>query len=95
MSSTAVYGRISEIFKALSDPTRLRILYCLSRGERSVGEIVDEVAMTQSAVSHQLRLLKDKRLVRVRREGKFAYYTLDDDHVANLLAIGFDHASHE
>jgi len=95
MFSALVYSEVSEIFKALSDPTRLKILYSLYQGERGVGEIVAAVGLTQSAVSHQLKQLRDKRLVKVRREGKYAYYNLDDDHVRELLKIGFDHAVHE
>jgi len=76
---------ISDFFKIISDSTRLSILYLLKRNERNVSEIVEEMGMEQSAISHQLRILKNSRLVRSRREGKSMIYQLDDDHIFDIL----------
>lgn len=83
-----------EIFKALGDATRLRILQVLSVGELSVCELAAALEMTPSAISHQLRLLRTQRLIRGRREGRRIFYALDDEHIARLLAEGFKHAGH-
>lgn len=76
---------ISKFFKVISDSTRLSILYLLKEKERNVSEIVEKMNMEQSAISHQLRILKDSRLVRSKREGKSRIYTLDDDHIFDIL----------
>lgn len=76
---------IAETFRVLGDPTRIRILDALGPGELCVNEIADAVRMSESAVSHQLRLLRTMRLVRVRREGRLAYYAVDDQHILELL----------
>ena len=86
--------RLSAIFRALSDPTRLRIVSALSHTELSVGDLADVLGMTQSAVSHQLRTLRDMRVVRNRRAGKQVYYTLDDEHIHDLYHRGLDHVEH-
>ncbi|MDD9148813.1 MULTISPECIES: ArsR/SmtB family transcription factor [unclassified Sporolactobacillus] len=85
---------VSRIFKAVSDPTRIRILYLLSQQECSVSEIAGSLDLQQSAVSHQLRFLKNLRLVKSRRSGKTIYYSEEDEHVMNLLAQTIDHARH-
>ena len=76
---------ISSFFKVISDSTRLSILYFSKQKPRNVSEIVEAMEMEQSAISHQLRILKDSRLVRSRREGKLMIYTLDDDHIFDIL----------
>lgn len=76
---------VAAVFKLLGDPTRVRILDALSLGERCVNDLSELVDMSESAVSHQLRLLRSARLVRVRREGRSAFYSLDDDHVIGVL----------
>jgi ArsR family transcriptional regulator, lead/cadmium/zinc/bismuth-responsive transcriptional repressor len=76
---------VSEVFKLLGDPTRVRLVDALTHGERCVCDLATLVGMTESAVSHQLRLLRAARLVRVRRAGRLAYYSLDDHHVVGLL----------
>ena len=73
------------------DSTRIKILYALHDNELCVQDIANAVALSQSAVSHQLRVLKDSKLVRFRREGKTVYYALDDDHVRSILSMGMDH----
>ena len=81
----------AELFKNFSDSTRIRILYCLFEKERSVTEIADLLKMNQSAISHQLRFLKNSKLVKNRRDGKTIYYSLDDDHVYNIISQGIEH----
>jgi ArsR family transcriptional regulator len=76
---------IAEVFKLLGDPTRVRLVDALTHGERCVGDLTTLIGMSESAVSHQLRLLRAARLVRVRRSGRLAYYALDDHHVVGLL----------
>ncbi|SFA58491.1 DNA-binding transcriptional regulator, ArsR family [Anoxybacillus pushchinoensis] len=85
---------VSQTFKALSDPTRIRILYLLSQKEYSVNEIAEKLSLGQSAVSHQLRFLKNLRLVKYRRAGTTLYYSHDDKHVMNILKQTIDHARH-
>lgn len=86
--------RLAELFSALSDPTRLRIISVLLEGERNVGDIAAQLEMSESAVSHQLRGLRQLRLVRSRRNGRQIYYALDDDHIARLYRLGLEHVEH-
>src|SRR5262250_2496834 len=83
---------VSEIFRTLSDPTRLRILTLLAEGDACVHELCARLAMSQPAVSHQLRLLRVGRLVRPRRAGREIFYSLEDEHVMSLVAAARDHA---
>ena len=85
----------AEFFKAFSDKTRLRILSALAIGELCVCDIAEVLGMTQSAISHQLRFLKELRLVSNRKEGKTVYYTLNDDHIGTILAQGLTHVQEE
>ncbi|MFD3262241.1 ArsR/SmtB family transcription factor [Paenibacillus lentus] len=85
---------VSQTFKALSDPTRIRILSLLCTEERSVNDIAETLNLSQSSVSHQLRFLKNLRLVKFRREGKTLFYSEDDEHVMNLLKQAIEHAAH-
>ena len=85
---------VSQTFKALSDPTRIRILNLLCTWEHSVSAIAETLGLSQSNVSHQLRLLKNLRLVKYRRAGTMIYYSGDDDHVLNLLKQAIEHAEH-
>jgi DNA-binding transcriptional ArsR family regulator len=82
---------LSEIFKALGDPTRLRLLTSLGQGELCVCDLASLAGISESATSHQLRLLRALRLVRARRDGRMVYYRLDDDHVVGLVAQGLQH----
>ena len=82
---------VAELFKNFSDSTRIRILYTLFDKELSVSEICELLNMNQSAISHQLRILKNAKLVKNRREGKTIYYSLDDDHVYNIISQGIEH----
>lgn len=89
-----ILSAVSQIFKAVSDPTRIRILYLLSQQECSVTEMANYLNLQQSAVSHQLSFLKNLHLVKSRRSGKTVYYSEEDEHVMNLLAQTIVHASH-
>ena len=82
---------LTEIFRVLGDPTRVRILDVLSRDELNVGDIASRLGVTESAVSHQLRLLRNTRIVRSRREGRMIFYALDDKHVLALFRQGLRH----
>jgi len=86
---------VADVFKLLGDPTRVRIVDALSHGERCVCDLAALVNQTESAVSHQLRLLRAARLVRVRRTGRHAYYALDDHHVVGLLHDTRKHVEEE
>ena len=83
--SAPTVAAVAEVFKLLGDPTRVRLLDTLTHGERCVCDLAALVGQSESAVSHQLRLLRAARLVRVRRAGRLAYYALDDHHVIGLL----------
>ncbi|MFD3258735.1 ArsR/SmtB family transcription factor [Paenibacillus lentus] len=87
-----IIDKVSTIFKALSDPTRIRILYLLSEEECAVSYIAENLELSQSAVSHQLSLLRNLRLVKYRREGSTLFYTCDDEHVISLLKQAISHA---
>lgn len=91
---TPVVEQLSESFKALADPTRIRILSNLSRRELCVCDLAAVLGMTQSAVSHQLRFLKALRIVKFRRDGNTIYYTCDDAHIIGLLQMAQDHVTH-
>jgi DNA-binding transcriptional ArsR family regulator len=84
-------GLLAEIFKVLGDPTRVRILDALSRSELCVCDLATLLGLTESAVSHQLRLLRNTRIVRARREGRMVFYSLDDQHVLTLFRQGLRH----
>lgn len=86
---------LAETFKVLGDPTRLRIAFALSREELCVCDLAMALGVSQSVVSHSLRALRQMRLVRYRREGKIAYYALDDDHIRFLLGEGFRHVEEQ
>lgn len=82
---------LTEIFRVLGDPTRVRILNALSRTEMCVGDLAAQLGVTESAVSHQLRLLRSARIVRPRRDGRMIFYSLDDTHVLALFEQGLRH----
>jgi len=85
---------VSQTFKALSDPTRIRILNLLFIKEHSVNEIAESLELRQSTVSHQLRFLKNLRLVKYRREGTSLFYSYDDEHVMHMLKQTIEHSKH-
>jgi ArsR family transcriptional regulator len=92
LDATAVEA-LAETFKVLGDPTRVRILDALSRAEVAVCDLAEDLGLTQSAVSHQLRVLRGMRLVRSRRDGRHIYYAMDDEHIISLFAQGLEHVS--
>ena len=83
--------QLAERFKGFADPTRVHILSLLSQQERCVTEIAEEVQLSQSAISHQLRILKQMHLIKYRRDGKNLWYSLADDHVKTILQMGLEH----
>lgn len=86
--------RLANVFKILGDSTRIKLLALLTEEEMRVSDIAEALGMGQSAISHQLRVLRDARLVKYHKEGKEAWYALDDDHVVKLMRQGLDHVSH-
>lgn len=94
MLSEKTFMKLSELFKILGDYTRIKIIYSLSKKELCVCDISEVVQMSQSAISHQLRILKAARLVKFRREGKSVYYSLDDEHIDRLFNAGLEHVKH-
>ena len=82
---------LAELYKVFGDSTRIKILYVLFAAELCVYDIAQLLGMTQSAVSHQLRILTNNKLVKFRREGKTVFYALDDDHVRSILKLGMEH----
>ena len=87
-------GQMADIFKALSDPSRLKIVLALLNQEHCVCDIAVICNQTDSAISHQLRLLRTLKIVKNRREGKSIYYSIDDDHVTALINMSLDHVQH-
>ena len=86
-------AHIAELFKGFADPTRVQILFLLLEKEMCVNDIAEAVELSQSAISHQLRLLKQMHLIKFRREGKNLVYSLADDHVRTILQMGMEHVS--
>lgn len=87
-----IMGHIADLFKGFADPTRVHILsLLLAKGELCVTEIADQVGVSQSGVSHQLRLLKQMHLIKFRRDGKNVWYSLADEHVKTILEMGLQH----
>ena len=86
---------VAELFKAFGDSTRAKIICALSQSELCVGDLAQLLEMNQSAVSHQLRLLKQARLVKTRRDGKVRYYSLADEHIQELFKVAFEHVMEE
>ncbi len=86
---------LAELFKVFGDTTRIKILHALFEAEMCVCDIAALLKMNQSAISHQLRVLKQAGLVKFRKEGKVVYYSLDDDHVKNIFEQGFEHINHK
>lgn len=87
--------RLAQTFKAMADPTRVRILHALALSELPVCDIAGLVGISESAASHQLSLLRSLRIVRRRKTGRHVYYVLDDDHIRGLIVQGLAHQAHE
>lgn len=88
-------SHLADLFRTLSEPTRVRIISILLDYELSVGEIAGKLSMTESAISHQLRDMRLQRVVKTRKEGRQVFYCLDDGHVADLFRQGLKHMEHE
>jgi DNA-binding transcriptional ArsR family regulator len=86
--------QVAELFRTLSDPSRVRIIAALLDGENNVSELANIVGISESAISHQLRTLRQARLVCNRKQGREVFYSLDDDHVIDLFQRGLDHVQH-
>ena len=91
MDKTDIWDGLADLFKVFGDSSRIRILYKLLEDEYCVQDLAERLSMTQSAVSHQLKVLKMSKLVKNRRDGKQIYYSLADDHVSTILAMGKEH----
>ncbi|MBR0343474.1 MAG: helix-turn-helix domain-containing protein [Oscillospiraceae bacterium] len=91
MPNEEILYDLAELFRVFGDSTRIKIMYTLFESELCVNDIAEVLDMTQSAVSHQLRVLKANKLVKFRRDGKSIIYSLDDDHVRSILALGMEH----
>lgn len=91
MPSEDNFFELSEFFKMFGDTTRIKIICALLNGEMCVGSLVELLEMSQSSVSHQLRVLKASRLVKFRKDGKQVFYSLDDLHVENIIEMGLEH----
>ncbi len=89
--TTDEFENLAELFKIFATPTRLQIMYVLMDGEKCVFDIAEELQMSQSAISHQLGILKQNRLVKNRRDGKTVYYSLLDSHVLTIIEQGLNH----
>ncbi|WIW71922.1 ArsR/SmtB family transcription factor [Anaerosinus gibii] len=89
-----ISNQLADTFKILGDSTRIKLLNLLTQQEMRVSDIATTLEMGQSAISHQLRVLRSARLVKYRKEGKEAWYSLDDDHVVSLMNEGLEHISH-
>ena len=87
------YNELAELFKVFGDVTRIKIMSVLLKGEFSVGEISERLSMSQSAISHQLNILRRSKLVKTRRDRKSVYYSLDDEHVYEIISCGIEHIS--
>ncbi|WP_168123204.1 metalloregulator ArsR/SmtB family transcription factor [Paenibacillus sp. HB172176] len=88
-------AKLADLFKALGDPTRVRIIHALLQSELCVHDLTEVLGMGQSAISHQLRLLRNMRIVKRRKSGKTVYYSLDDDHVEQVFMLTLQHLKHE
>lgn len=95
LPSTTTFENLAKLFKLIGDPTRCRILFALDNEEMCVCDIANVLKMTKSAVSHQLRLLRQSQIVKTRKSGKEVYYTLGDEHIQKLFEIALEHINHQ
>jgi ArsR family transcriptional regulator len=89
-----VAAQVAELFSALGDTSRIRIIALLSEAEMNVGQLAERIDLSQSAVSHHLRHLRQMRLVRTRKDGRHVYYHLDDEHITEIYQFGLEHILH-
>ncbi|MCR5592098.1 MAG: metalloregulator ArsR/SmtB family transcription factor [Lachnospiraceae bacterium] len=95
MENAEIWGELADLFKIFGDSSRIRILCMLQEGESCVSDLAGRLSITESAVSHQLKVLKMSKLVKNRREGKQIFYSLADDHVSTILSMGREHILEE
>lgn len=95
MPNIAEIQAVSVIFKVLGDPTRMKMMWALNLSELCVCDLAATLNMTKSAISHQLSTLKQAKMVKCRREGKNVFYSLDDDHVTNIIKLAMEHTKHK
>lgn len=95
MPDEEVLADLSDLFRVFGDTTRVKIIFALFSNEMCVCDIAELLGMTQSAISHQLRVLKNARLVKFRKEGKTVFYSLDDEHISGILKYGLEHIKEE
>lgn len=95
LPSSTTFENLAKLFKLIGDPTRCRILFALDNEEMCVCDIANVLKMTKSAVSHQLRLLRQSQIVKTRKSGKEVYYTLDDEHIQKLFEVALEHINHQ
>jgi DNA-binding transcriptional ArsR family regulator len=93
--SDEIAGRLAELFRALGDPSRVRMIAVLAEGEASVSQLAELASISESSASHHLRGLRLMRLVRARKQGRQVFYSLDDDHIAHLFRGSLDHILHD
>ena len=93
--SEDIIAQLADVFKVLGDPTRIKIIHALANQELCVCDISELLKMSQSAISHQLRKLREFKLVKYRKEGRVVYYSLDDDHILQLFSQGLEHVREE
>lgn len=89
-----VAAQVAELFSALSDTSRIRIIAALTQSEKNVSALAEIVGISESGVSHHMRHLRQMRLVRARKEGRYVFYALDDDHINDLFRCGLEHVLH-
>lgn len=89
-----VAAQVAELFSALSDTSRIRIIAALTQSEKNVSALAEMVGISESAVSHHMRQLRQMRLVRARKDGRYVFYSLDDDHINDLFHCGLEHVLH-
>lgn len=94
-NSKEMIKKAADFFKVIGDETRMKILLTIREKEACVNDIAKSVEMTKSAVSHQLKLLRDENLIKSRRDGKNIYYSLDDEHVEEMINVAFEHMKHK
>jgi DNA-binding transcriptional ArsR family regulator len=89
-----IAAQVAELFRALSDTSRIRIIAALADGEMNVNTLAEIVGISESAISHHMRHLRQMRLVRGRKDGRYVFYSLDDDHINDLFRCGLEHVLH-
>lgn len=94
MLSASIYEKVAGFFKIVGDPTRCKIISVLKENEMCVGDISNVLSMTKSSISHQLSKMKEQGVVKSRKEGKEVYYSLDDEHVAEIFSLTVEHITH-